>query len=139
MTALDRTAYPRLGERLTREELDARYRLSEADQAFIRATARGDAGRLTLATLLKARQDLGCFPAPVEMHGDTVKHLAVQLGLTDPPALITEETGAKTLYRYRAAVRVRYRAAVRVHLGARPSQCRALRRSGGTLDHGYGA
>ena len=26
MTALDRTAYPRLGERLTREELDARYR-----------------------------------------------------------------------------------------------------------------
>jgi TnpA family transposase len=105
MTALDRTAYPRLGERLTREELDARYRLSEADQAFIRATARGDAGRLTLATLLKARQDLGCFPAPVEMHGDTVKHLAVQLGLTDPPALITEETGAKTLYRYRVAVR----------------------------------
>jgi hypothetical protein len=66
MTALDRTAYPRLGERLTREELDARYRLSEADQAFIRATACGDAGRLTLATLLKARQDLGCFPAPVE-------------------------------------------------------------------------
>jgi hypothetical protein len=34
-----------------------------------------------LATLLKARQDLGCFPAPVEMHGDTVKHLAAQLGL----------------------------------------------------------
>ena len=108
MTALDRTAYPRLGERLTREELDARYRLSEADQAFIRATARGDAGRLTLASLLKGRQDLGCFPAPVEMHGDTVKHLAVQLGLTDPPALITEETGAKTLYRYRAAVRVHF-------------------------------
>ena len=32
MTALDRTAYPRLGERLTREELRARYRLSEADE-----------------------------------------------------------------------------------------------------------
>jgi hypothetical protein len=34
-----------------------------------------DARYLTLATLLKARQDLGCFPAPVEMHDDTVKHL----------------------------------------------------------------
>lgn len=52
---MDRTAYPRPGERLTREELDARDSLSETDHAFIRATARGDAGRLTLATLLKAR------------------------------------------------------------------------------------
>lgn len=57
MTAIDRTAYPRPGERLTGEELDARYRVSDADHAFIRANARGDAGRLTLATLLKARQD----------------------------------------------------------------------------------
>ena len=51
MTAMDRTAYPRPGERLTREELDARYSLNKTDHAFIRATARGDAGRLTLATL----------------------------------------------------------------------------------------
>lgn len=63
MTAIDRTAYPRPGERLTGEELDARYRVSDADHDFIRAHARGDAGRLTLATLLKARQDWGCFPA----------------------------------------------------------------------------
>ena len=39
---MDRTAYPRPGERLTREELDARYSLNETDHAFIRATARGD-------------------------------------------------------------------------------------------------
>jgi TnpA family transposase len=105
MTAIDRTAYPRPGERLTREELDARYSLSETDHAFISATARGGAGRLTLAALLKARQDFGCFPAPVDLHGDTVRYLASQIGLVDPLALITEETSAKTLYRYRAAVR----------------------------------
>jgi len=105
MTAIDRTAYPRPGERLTPGELDARYRLSETDHAFIRATARGNAGHLTLATLLKGRQDLGCFPAPIDMHGNTVRHLASQLRLADPFALITEEAGAKTLYRYRAAVR----------------------------------
>jgi hypothetical protein len=105
MTAIDRTAYPRPGERHTPEELDTRYRLSETAHAFIRATARGDAGHLTLATLLKGRQDLGCFPAPIDMHGNTVRHLASQLGLADPFALITEEAGAKTLYRYRAAVR----------------------------------
>ena len=38
MTAIDRTAYPRPGARLTREELDTRYALTETDHAFIRAT-----------------------------------------------------------------------------------------------------
>src|SRR5208337_985207 len=87
--AMDRTAYPRPGERLTREELDARYSLNETDHAFIRATARGDAGRLTLATLLKARQDLGCFPAPLEVQIDTVAHLASQLYAEAGEQLVT--------------------------------------------------
>lgn len=63
MTAIDRTAYPRVGERLTQEELHARYDLSDGDLAFIREQARGDVGRLTLATLLKTRQALGLFAA----------------------------------------------------------------------------
>ena len=82
MTAIDRTAYPRPGARLTREELTARYDLADADLAFIRANARGDAGRLTLATLLKTRQDLGCFTMPEEAHPDTVAH--VPSGAVDP-------------------------------------------------------
>jgi Domain of unknown function (DUF4158) len=86
MTAIDRTAYPRPGARLTRQELTARYDLEDADLAFIRANARGDAGRLTLATLLKTRQDLGCFTMPEEAHPDTVAHLASQLGWPAPPA-----------------------------------------------------
>ena len=69
MTAIDRTAYPRPGERLTREELQARYHLSETDRTFIRAVARGDAGRLTLAALLKTRRDSGRFPSPREISG----------------------------------------------------------------------
>jgi Domain of unknown function (DUF4158) len=56
MTAIDRTAYPRPGARLTREELTARYDLADADLVFIRSNARGDGGRLMLATLLKTRQ-----------------------------------------------------------------------------------
>ena len=71
MTAIDRTAYPRPGSRLTREELRARYALTETDLAFIRLGARGDVGRLMLATLLKARQDLGYFPMMDEVHADT--------------------------------------------------------------------
>ena len=104
MTAIDRTAYPRPSSRLTHEELRARYTLTETDLTFVSLGARGDIGRLTLATLLKARQDLGCFPAMDEIHADTMGHLAQQLGLTASvlPA-VTHKT--KSLYRYQAAVR----------------------------------
>src|SRR3954453_8529531 len=105
MTAIDRTAYPRPGARLTREELKARYELSDVDLAFVRASARGDAGRLLMATLLKTRQNLGCFAAPDEVHTDTVAHLAAQLGLPVPLAQAQETRRTKSLYRYQTAVR----------------------------------
>ncbi len=104
MTAIDRTAYPQPGIRLTREELGTRYALSEADLAFVKAQARGDAGRLLLAVLLKARQDLGCFPPPDEVHAGTVAHLATQLGVASPTASDWPRR-TKSLYRYQAAVR----------------------------------
>jgi hypothetical protein len=104
MTDINRTAYPRSGTRLTREELDARYALNESDLAFVRDSARGDAGRLTLAALLKTRQDLGYFPAPDEIHTGTVTHLASQLALAAPVRFDQVER-AKSLYRYQAAVR----------------------------------
>jgi hypothetical protein len=104
MTAIDRTAYPQPGSRLTREELRARYTLTETDLTFIRLGTRGEIGRLMLATLLKARQDLGYFPATDEVHADTTAHLVLQLGLTASvwPAVMHK---TKSLYRYQAAVR----------------------------------
>ncbi|HJX64445.1 MAG TPA: Tn3 family transposase [Polyangia bacterium] len=105
MTAIDRTAYPRPGARLTREELGARYNLSDTDFAFIRASARGDTGRMLLATLLKTRQDLGYFATPDEVHADTASYLGSQMDLAVPPISPDEERRTKTLYRYQAAVR----------------------------------
>jgi TnpA family transposase len=105
VTAISRTAYPRLSEQLTQEELGVRYILSEADQIFIRSNARGDAGRLTLATLLKVRQDLGCFPAPLDMHINTVAHLASQLAIIELPSLLDETRRRTTLHHYRVAIR----------------------------------
>lgn len=104
MTAIDRTAYPNLGEALTREELAARHSLSDADREFIRASARGEAGRLTLAVLLAVRRDVGCFPASGETHASVVDHIAGQLELAVTERL--QVASEKTLYRYRAAVRV---------------------------------
>jgi hypothetical protein len=90
---------------LTREELGARYDLAETDLTFIRASARGDVGRLVLATLLKTRRDLGCFPAPDTVHPATVSHLAAQLGSAAPLAWAEKIRWSKSLYRYQAAVR----------------------------------
>jgi pimeloyl-ACP methyl ester carboxylesterase len=105
MTAIERTAYPRPGARLTRDELGARYSLSDTDFAFIRTSARGDSGRMLLATLLKSRQDLGYFATPDEIHPDTVSYLRSQMGLGIPPVSPDEERRTKTLYQYQAAVR----------------------------------
>ena len=108
MTAINRTAYPRLDARLNHEELAARYTLTDADHAFVRASSRGETGRLVLAMLLKARQDLGYFPALEEVHVDTVAHLSSQLGrkeISIAPVVPESAPGSKSLYRYQAAVR----------------------------------
>lgn len=85
--------------------MGARYSLSDTDFAFIRASARGDSGRMLLATLLKSRQDVGYFATPDEIHPDTVSYLRSQLGLGIPPVSPDEERRTRTLYRYQAAVR----------------------------------
>ena len=105
MTAIDRTAYPCPEIRLTREELGERYHLSDAEFAFIHASARGDTGRLLLAMLLKSRRDFGCFPAPDTIHAATAGHLAVQLGITVHEASAGEMRRTKSHYRYQAAMR----------------------------------
>ena len=112
MTAIDRTAYPRPGARLSRKELDFRYDLTEVDLTFVRAKARGDIGRLLLAVLLKTRQDLGCFPVPSEVHPGIIAHVTARLGLAAPHPLIADVHWPSKLYRYHAAVRT--------HLGVTP-------------------
>lgn len=106
MTSIDRTAYPRLSARLTRQELDARYALTDSDLTFVRESTRAESGRLMMATLLKTRQDFGCFPTREEIHLDTVAHLAPQLGLT-VSVWPKEAHGTKSFYRYQAKVRSR--------------------------------
>ena len=125
MTAIDRTAYPRPEVWLTREELGERYHLSDAELAFVHASARGDTGRLLLAMLLKSRGDFGYFPTPDTIHAETTGHLAVQLGVVVPEAPADEMRRTKSLYRYQAAVRS--------YLGVKPYGDEAERLVTGTV------
>jgi Domain of unknown function (DUF4158) len=62
MTSRDRTAYPRIEKRLNDKELEAGYTLSTEECRFIRGNSRGDTGQLSLAIVLKTRQQVGYFP-----------------------------------------------------------------------------
>ncbi len=54
---------------------------------------------------MKARQDLGCFPAPADLHPDTAAHLRAKLGLANTPDLLDTSRHKTMLHRYRRAVR----------------------------------
>jgi hypothetical protein len=105
MASIERTAYPRFGKRMSAEELRDRYELSDAEHDFVSATANGGRQRLTLAALLKIRQQLGYFPDLKEVPGQIVQYLTGQLGFADRTQLLNETHLRTTLHRYRTAVR----------------------------------
>ncbi len=107
MASIDRTAYPRLRTRLTDKELEADYALSDAEVLFVRRHARGDAGRLPLAILLKTRQRLGYFVALSDVPDQIRLPVANALGLAEQSELVDEVGRPATVHRYRDAIRDR--------------------------------
>jgi hypothetical protein len=108
MTAINRTAYPRLDTRPNHEELAASYTLTEAEHAFVRASSRGETGLVVLVMLLKARQNSGYFPTLEEVHVDAAAHVASQLGTQEisiASVVLESALGSRSLYSYQAPVR----------------------------------
>jgi hypothetical protein len=105
MASIERTAYPRLGARLTDKELKADYALGEDEMAFVRRHARGDSGRLSLAVLLKTRQRLGYFVALCDVPHQIRLHVANVLGLAEQTELVDSVDRRATVHRYRDAIR----------------------------------
>jgi TnpA family transposase len=112
MAAIDRTAYPRLGTQLTAKELEADYALGDEERLFVRRHAHGDAGRLSLAILLKTRHRLGYFVALSDVPDQIRRHVAGVLDLSEQTPLVDEVGRPATAHRYRDVIRDR--------LGSRP-------------------
>ena len=112
MTAIERTAYPRVERRPDRAELCQHYDLTEAEHVFLRRHARGDVGRLLLALVLKTRAHLGFFPAPNEVTRTVVDHLAAQVAAGEVADSVATAARTKSFYRYQDAVRLRLDARV---------------------------
>jgi Domain of unknown function (DUF4158) len=103
MASIDRTAYPRFKSSLTANELQALYRPNDEEQLFVAQHARGDAGQLTLLTLLKCHQNLGYTPALTDVPSQIQIYLSQHLHLPADTALEVE--AERTLYRYRQLIR----------------------------------
>ncbi len=105
MASLERTAYPRLGNRLSAGELQYHYNPTELERDFIHRNANGNSGRLTLTVMLKTRQRLGYFPALVDVPQAIRLHHAKALDLPETTSLIEADKLKKTRSRYRLVIR----------------------------------
>lgn len=104
MASIERTAYPRLRSHLSDDERNSRYTVSEEEQDFVRAKARGAEQRLTLALMLKTFQHLGYFPDLSEIPEAVRDFVGQQLDLPPSTASLGGSQRKPTLFRYRQSV-----------------------------------
>lgn len=104
MTTVSRTAYPRLSERASADELRTCFSLTAEDKAFILDNAKGSRQRQTFAVMLATRRWLGYFLAkrsiPDAINGFVIDQLDTQQladGVTSVPK--------QSLSRYRQRIR----------------------------------
>lgn len=85
MTAIERTAYPRLTQRLSQKELEESYTPTPQEIQFVSTPGRGAEPRLTLLVLLKTVQCLGYFPMLKNIPEPIVVHIRLHLRLPHTP------------------------------------------------------
>lgn len=102
MTAIERTAYPRLPYHLNNHELNDLYGLSASEQNFVTTEARKRDNQLVLAVLLKTFQNLAYFPNVDDIPSNIIAWIADPLG--SPGEQLTDISNT-TLYRYHQLIR----------------------------------
>ncbi|MDQ2807050.1 MAG: Tn3 family transposase [Chloroflexota bacterium] len=103
MTAIERTAYPRLKRNPSAPDLAAAYTPTEAELAWVRRTVRDGTHRLHLLIWLKCFQCLGYFPDLLAVPGPIIEHLHGCLGVDLSQPLGYRQD--RMLYRHHQAVR----------------------------------
>ena len=103
MTAIERTAYPRLKSRYSPKELDQLFTPTAEELVFIRQiSSDSDHPQLGLCAQLKCFQHLGYFVAPERIPQAILHHLQTS---TDLPPNSAGYRWQRTLYRHRRAIR----------------------------------
>jgi TnpA family transposase len=102
VTAIERTAYPRLTPRLSQKELEESYTPTLQEIQFVSAQGRGAEPRLTRLVLLKTIQCLGYFPALSTVPNPIIAHLRHHLHLHNTPISYDKSS---SLSRHHQAIR----------------------------------
>jgi len=105
MTAIDRTAYPRLPSVLPARELMEVFTPTDAEVLWARERTESDAHLLSLLMLLKCFQRLSYFPRLEQVPSEVAGHLRGLLGL--PAVLAAGHQSDRTAKRHRRLVRER--------------------------------
>jgi len=103
VTAIERTAYPRLKRNPSSQDLAAAYTPTDAELAWVRRTVRDGTHRLHLLIWLKCFQCLGYFPDLLAVPSPIIEHLDTCLGSDISQPLGYRQD--RMLYRHHQAVR----------------------------------
>ncbi|EMX0193121.1 Tn3 family transposase [Bacillus cereus] len=102
MTSIERTAYPRFKQNLTRKELKEIYTVTYEENQFAHKVARGTIPVFSLLVMLKSFQRLGYFPRPKDIPSVIIHHIRSSLRISNE----TEPNfRTKSIYRHQKAIR----------------------------------
>ena len=98
MASINRTAYPRLKQKLSEAELETQYAPTDDEVRLVHCTTKGKSPHLTFLTMLKARQNLGYFTALHQIPDSIVRYLAETLNLPPHTPLLSAEIKKKSIF-----------------------------------------
>ncbi|MEO1644985.1 MAG: DUF4158 domain-containing protein, partial [Chloroflexota bacterium] len=102
MTSIERTAYPRLTQYLSAQELETVYTPDEDELDFVNISRSTASSRLTRLVLLKTHQCLNYFPNLQAMPSPIIAYMRDCLELPSGTPLSMAEN---TVYRHHQAIR----------------------------------
>lgn len=105
MTSINRTAYPRLSNHLSKDEINTLYQITDAEKILIKKSAHGQSQRLTFVSLLKTYQYLGYFPALKNIPVSIRLYLAKQIGSNPTTEYLNSRKLRPSLHRYKESIR----------------------------------
>lgn len=132
MTAIERTAYPRLKAKLSHQELEESYQPTEDEIFWATHHTHSDLARGQLLILLKVVQHLGYFPKPDNIPNIIIAHISQNLPQAIDLNMITLDSN--TRYRYYPLIR-EYLQIKRYNQGGEAVAIHAIQQAALTMDN----
>jgi TnpA family transposase len=102
VTSIERTAYPRFKQNISKKELATIYTVTHEENIFAHRIARGESSVFICLVMLKSFQRLGYFPRPKEIPTIVLQHIQSGLHIPDEVEI---KFNSKVMYRHQKEIR----------------------------------